>query len=352
MRLRFGLILGLAASAVAINTRTQVHAADLYTKIGEIQIGGPLPPRWDYLTVDSAAHRLYVSHATEIVVIDTSTNTVVGRIADTPGVHGIAIVPELGRAFATNGGENKVSIVDLKTLQTLSKVDTGANPDAIVYEPTRKEIYALNHTGHSATAFEAATGHVTATIPLAGTAEFSQTDPALGRVFVNIEDKSSIDVIDAARHAVVANWSVAPAESPTGMAIDPATRRILVGGGKFLVMLDDTNGKVVASVPICAGTDATFFDPGTKLVFVSCSDGHVTIAHMDSPDKLTVVQTLETSPRSRTMALDTGTHRIYLAAVKLQAPDPNAPPPAPGQRGRGPAAVPDSFHVLVFGPRG
>jgi DNA-binding beta-propeller fold protein YncE len=352
MRLRFVVILGLAAAAMAASSLGGVLAADLYTKVGEIQIGGPLPPRWDYLTIDSAAKRLYVSHGTEVVVIDTASNTVVGRIADTPGVHGMAIVPALGRGFTTNGGENKVSIVDLKTLQTLSKVDTGANPDAIVYEPTQKEIYALNHTGHSVTAFEAATGKVTATIPLAGTAETGQADPALGRVFVNIEDKDSIDVIDVAKHTVVANWPVAPAESPTGMAIDTASHRILVGGGKFLVMIDGTNGKVVANVPICAGTDATFFDPGPKLVFVSCSDGHVTIAHMDSPDKLTVVQTLETSPRSRTMALDPDTHKIYLAAVKLLPPDPNAPAPAPGQRGRGPAAVPDSFHVLVFGPRG
>jgi len=283
------------------------------------------------------------------VVIDTATNTIVGRIADTPGIHGIALAPELNRAFTSNGRENKVSVVDIKTLQTLSKVDTGANPDAILYEPKQKEVYAFNHTGHSATAFEAATGKVTATIPLAGVAEFGQADPGIGRVFVNIEDKDSVDVIDIAKHEVVANWPVAPASSPTGMAIDPAIHRLFIGGGKALVMIDDTNGRVVTSVPICAGTDATAYDPGTKLVFVSCSDGHVTIAHLDSPDKLTVVQTLETLPRSRTMTVDTATHKIYLAAVKLQPPDPNAPAPQPGQRGRGPAAVPESFHVLVYG---
>jgi YVTN family beta-propeller protein len=338
------------AGCICATGQTHVTAAGpTYAKVGEIQIGGG--GGWDYLAVDSAANRLYVSHGTEVVVIDTSTNTVVGRIADTPGVHGIAIVPSLGRAFTTNGREDKVSIVDLKTLQTSSKVATGANPDAIVYEPKQKEIYALNHTGHSATVINPETGVVIATIPLAGTAESGAADPGLGRVFVNIEDKNSVDVIDVAKHAVVGNWPVAPAEEPTGMAIDPPSHRVFVGGGKSLVMIDDTTGKVVTSVPICTGTDATFFDPGSKLVFASCSDGHVTIAHMDSPSKLTVVQTLETAPRSRTMALDPATHKIYLAAVKLPPPDPNAAPPAAGQRGRGPAPMADSFHVLVFAPQ-
>jgi DNA-binding beta-propeller fold protein YncE len=347
MRVRVMFSAAIIAGALAA-VGGALHAQAPYSKVGEIPIGGG--PGWDYLTADGAGKRLYVSHTTEIVVIDTGTNAIVGRIADTPGVHGIVIVPELGRGFSTNGREDKVGIIDLKTLQTLSKVDTGKNPDAITYDPKTKEVYAWNHTGHSATAFDAATGKVTATIPLAGSAETGASDPGLGRLFVNIEDKDSIDVIDGAKHEVVDHWPVAPAEGPTGMAIDPASHRLFVGGGKFLVMIDDTTGKVVSSVPICNGTDATFYDPGVKLVFVSCSDGKVTIAHMDSPAKLTVVQTLDTAPRSRTMALDTVTHKIYLAAVKLQPPDPNAAPPAAGQRARGPAAVAESFHVLVFGP--
>jgi YVTN family beta-propeller protein len=348
MRLRLFSTFITALVLIVVGSGRPGHAADdRYSKIGEIPIGGA--SAWDYLTVDSADHRLYVSHGTEVVVIDTTNNTIVGRIADTPGVHGVVVVRDLRGLFTTNGRENKVSVVDTQTLQTLGKVDTGANPDAIVYEPKRQEIYALNHTGHSVTAFDAATGKVTATIPLAGTAETGQADPELGRVFVNIEDKGSVDVIDVAKHEVIANWPVAPASSPTGMAIDTAAHRLFVGGGKALVMIDDTSGKVVANVPICSGTDATTYDPATKLVFVSCSDGHVTIARVDPPDTLSVVQTLETMPRSRTMALDPSTHRIYLAAVKLQPPDPNAPPPQTGQRGRGPAPVPESFHVLIFG---
>jgi DNA-binding beta-propeller fold protein YncE len=325
-----------------------------YVKIAEVPVGGA--GSWDYATVDSAGTRLYVSHATEVVVIDTANDKVVGRIAAGPGVHGIAVVPALNRVYITNGrGANpdgslgNVSVVDAKTLETLSRVPTGLGPDAILYEPKHKEIYSFNHAGKSVTTFDAASGKVSSTIPLAGVAEFGQVDG--DRAFVNIEDKDSIDVIDIDKHAVVGHWPVAPAESPTGMALDAANHRLFVGGGKAVVMIDDRTGKVMASAPICDGTDATAYDPSAKLVFVSCSDGKVTIAHVEAPDALKVVQTLETAPRSRTMTIDPATRKIYLAAISLQPPDPAAPPPAAGQRGRGPAPVPDSFKVLVFGPK-
>ena len=344
MRVRALVALALL---IALSVFGRLHAAGQYARIGEIQVGGA--GMFDYLAVDSAAKRLYVSHATEMVVIDTATNTIVGRITDTPGVHGIAIAPG-DRGFTSNGRENKVSIVDLKTLKTLSKVDTGANPDAILYEPKLKEIYALNHTGESATVIEAATGKIVATIPLAGTAETGQSDPGLGRVFVNIEDKNSIDVIDVATHKVVGNWPVAPAIAPTGMAIDAAGHRLFVGGGKFMVMIDDMSGKVVASAPICTGTDATWFDPGTKMAFSSCSDGNITAVHEDAPDKLSVVQTIQTERGARTMALDTATHKLYTAANKFEAAGAAAAPAAPAAgRGRGPTPIPESLRVLVFG---
>ncbi len=343
MRTRFVVLAAIVTIAAAAVGRLNAQTGS-YAKIAEIPIGGA--GGFDYLNVDDSAKRLYLTHGTEIVVIDTGSNAVVGKITDTPGVHGIAIAPG-GRGFTSNGRENKVSIVDLKTLQTLSKVDTGANPDAILYEPKQKEVYALNHTGNSATVIDAATGKVVATIPLAGTAETGAADPGLNRVYVNIEDKNSVDVIDVASHKVVGNWSVSPAVSPTGMAIDTATHRLFVGGGPALVMVDAASGKVTASVPICAGTDAAWFDPGPKLVFVSCSDGHITVAHEDAPDKLSVVQTINTSRGARTMALDTTTHRIYTAAQNYSTPDPNAAAPA-GGRGRGPAPIPESLHVIVL----
>jgi len=320
-------------------------AAGRYTQVADIHIGGA--GAFDYLAVDAPAKRLYVTHGTEIVVIDTTTNAIVGRIADTPRVHGIAIARN-GRGFTSNGGENKVGIVDLKTLTTLSKVDTGLNPDAILFESTRNEIYAFNHTGESATVINADSGAVVATVKLGGQAETGQADPALGKVFVNIEDKSRVDVIDMVTHTVTTSWPVAPAVDPTGMAIDLETHRLFVGGGPALVMLDARSGSVVANLNICAGTDATWFDPATKNVFVSCADGHIVVAHEDTSSKLSLVETITTARGARTMALDPVTHRLYTAAQQFAAADPNAPPLA-GRRG-GPPPVPDSFHVLVFAP--
>ncbi|MEO7272940.1 MAG: YncE family protein [Vicinamibacterales bacterium] len=303
-----------------------------YAQVADIQIGGPLPAQWDYLTADAGAKRLYVSHNAEVVVIDTTTNTVVGRIADTPGVHGIAI--GAGKVFTSNGREGTVSVVDPKTLATLSKIDSGgANPDAITFDPKRGEIWVFNHTGRSATQIEAATGKVMATIALTGTAESGQSDGA-GKVFVNIEDKDQIDVIDVASRKVQASWPVAPGAEPTGMAFDAASHRLFVGAGTVMVMLDAGNGRVVATVPICAGTDATWYDPSTKLAFSSCRDGRITVARVEG-DTMRVIQTIETSPGSRTMGLDAATHRLYVAAAR---------PNAAGGRGNDP----NSFHVLVY----
>ena len=345
------LIILAGAIAAAAWLPAAAHQSS-YEVIGEIHVGGAAT--FDYLNVDSGAKRLYLTHGTEVVVIDTTGNSVVGRIPAGPRVHGIAITPG-DRGFITNGGENTVSIVDLKTLQVLKKVDTGANPDAITYDPAKKQVYALNHTGQSATVIDAAFGVVVVTIPLSGTAETGQADPALGRVFVNIEDKDAVDVIDTATYKVVATWPVAPAASPTGMAIDTATHRLFVGGGTSTVMIDARTGKVMASAAICSGTDATWFDPGPQLVFSSCGGGAgaITVMHVDGPSALKVVETISTTRGARTMALDAATHRIYVAGQKYAPVDPNAPPPPPppaGARGRGgPPAVPDSFHVLVLG---
>jgi len=320
-----GALISLASAFVA--------AQGMYAQVGDVQIGGPLPAQWDYLTADAAGKRLYVSHNAEVVVIDTTTNQVIGRIADTPGVHGIAV--GAGKVFTSNGREGKVSMVDPKTLATISKIDSGgANPDAITFDAKRNEVWVFNHTGMSATQIEAASGKVGATIPLTGTAESGQSDGA-GKVFVNIEDKDQIDVIDIAAKKVSASWPVAPGTSPTGMALDNATHRLFVGAGKFMVMMDATNGKVVSSVPICAGTDATWYDAGTRLAFSSCRDGKITVAKVDG-DTMTVVQTIETSAGSKTMALDSTTHKLYVAAAK---------PNTSGGRGNDP----NSFHVLVYG---
>jgi len=311
-----------------------------YHLIKEIPVGGD--GGWDYCSVDSAGQRLYVSHGTKVVVIDLAKDQVAGEITNTPGVHGIAIAPDLGLGVTSNGREDKAGIVDLKTLQTLSKVDTGKNPDGMLYEPGRKEAYLFNSRGQSATVIDVKAGKVIATIPLDGKPEFAQADPKAGRVYDNLEDKNEVAVIDTKSHQVVTNWPIAPGEEASGMAIDLKNHRLFLGcgGSKTMVMMDSTSGKVIATVPTGQGVDANAFDPGTGFAFASCGDGTTTIAHEDTPDKLTVVQTLATERGARTMALDPKTHKIYLPSAKFEAP-------AEGQR-RG-KMVPDSFKILVYG---
>src|SRR5436305_6788120 len=201
--------------------------AEPYKFLTEIPIGGE--GGWDILTVDSTAGRLYLSHATKVVVVEINKNAVAGEIADTPGVHGFVAVPEFQRGFSTNGKENKSSVVDLATLKTISKVETGESPDAIVYEPHRKEVYVFNHRGNSVTVLDAKTATVAATIPLDGNPEFAAVDENAGRIYCNIEDKSEVAVIDTTKHEVAANWPLAPGEEPSGIALDAAHHRLFSG---------------------------------------------------------------------------------------------------------------------------
>lgn len=333
------------ACSIASVVATELYAADgPYHLLKEIPIGGD--GGWDCLSVDEAGRRLYVSHATEVVVVDLDKEAVVGTITNTPGVHGLAVVSDLQRGFTSNGRENKASMVDLKTLDTLSKVDTGENPDAVLYDPGQKEVYIFNGRGQSATVIEPKSGKVVATVSLSGKPEFGTADPKAGRVYNNLEDKSQVVAVDTKTHQVVNTWPAAPGEEPSGLAIDPAHHRLFLGcGNKLMVMMDSESGKVIASVPIGDGVDGAEFDPGTQYAFASCRDGTVTIAHEDAPNKLTVVQTLATQRGSRTMTIDTKTHKIYLAAAKFEAPAEGTPA---GGRSR-PKMVPGTFKVLVYG---
>ena len=325
-----------------------MHAAEEqsnYKFIKSIPIGGE--GGWDYLSIDAKARKLYVTHASKIVFVDLTQDKVAGEIADTPGVHGFAIAPELGRGFSSNGAESRVSVVDLKTLKTIAKVKTGENPDAILYDSTHSEVYAFNGRGKSATVTNAESNNLVSTVPLSGKPEFAAADGLGERVFCNIEDKSEVAVIDMKTHAVTATWPLSPGEEPTGMAFDAVHHRLFVGcHNKLMTMLDSDTGKVVAKAPIGAGVDACAFDDANQLAFASCGDGTVTIAKEEALDKLTVVQTLTTEPGARTMALDPGTHRIYTCTAQI-APD-TGPSPSPGEHRR-PNYVPGTFHVLVYG---
>ncbi|HEX4665385.1 MAG TPA: hypothetical protein VH207_02200 [Chthoniobacterales bacterium] len=341
--MRWNLICGTLTCTCALLSATGA-SNDSYRFIREIPIGGE--GGWDILTVDSPAHRLYLSHSTKVAVVDLARDAVAGEITDTPGVHGFVAVPELGRGFSSNGKESRSSVVDLKTLNTISKIETGENPDALVYEPRNKEIYIFNHKGDSATVINAPSAEVVHTIPLGGSPEFAAVDRAAGRVYCNLEDKSEVAAIDVTKHEVVARWPLAPGEEPTGIAFDPAHHRLFAAcHNKLLVMLDSDTGKVVATVPIGEHVDGCAFDEATQLVFASCGEGVTTIAKEETPDKLTVVQTLKTERGARTIALDPVSHRIYLPTAKF-GPNPTPGPGAP----HWPAIIPNSMKLLIYGP--
>ncbi len=337
---RFGIQVIALPCALAISAATGTP----YRFIKEIVAGGE--GGWDYLTVDSAARRLYVAHATKVAVIDLEKDRVVGEIADTPGVHGFAIAPELGLGFSSNGTENKASIVDLKTLKTVSKVNTGEDPDAILYVPEKQEVYTFNGRSQSATVFEARTGKIVATIPLPGKPEFAVLDRTAGRIYNNIENQDEVVVLNVNTRSIVATWPIAPAEEPTGMALNAEHHRLfIVARNKRMIMMDSVTGKVLASVPIGAEVDGCAFDPLTGLAFSSCGDGTVTVVREETPGKLTVVQTLATAKGARTMALDPRTHRIYLCAAGYE-PLPGA---APGTGRPLAPMIRGSLRVLVYG---
>lgn len=328
------LLLPLLCSLAVVTVR----ADGPYHFIKDIPISGN--GGWDYLSVDPDLHRLYVSHASEVVVIDLTSDRVAGEITNVMGVHGLAPAPDLDKGMITCGRENKAAIVDLKTLQIIAKLDTGEGPDGMLYDPGKQEFYTLNGRGESATVIDAKLDQVVATIPLGGRPEFATADPTAERVFDNLEDKSEVAAIDTGKHVVVSRWPIAPGESASGMAIDTKTHHLFIGcHNKLMVMMDATDGKVLASVPIGEGVDADAFDPGTGLAFASCGDGTTTIAKEDG-NQLKVVQMLQTQRSARTMTIDPTTHKIYLAAAQFETPQPGE------RRGK---MVPGTFKILVYG---
>jgi DNA-binding beta-propeller fold protein YncE len=300
---------------------------------------------WDYVTADPAAHRLYVSHATKVQVVDTAIGAVVGEIPDTPGVHGVAIAPELGRGFTSNGRAGTVTVFDLKTLAPLATVTvTGSNPDAILYEPASRRVFTFNGGSKDATAIDAASAKVVGTLPLGGKPEFAATD-GKGRIWVNIEDTSEILAFDAGTLKVMGRWPLAPCEEPSGLAIDRQHRRLFtVCRNKLMAVVDGDSGRVLATVPTGGGTDGAAFDPVAGLAFASNGEGTLTVVHEDSPEKFTLVGNVPTRRGARTIALDEATHRIYLPTAQF-GPPPAATAERPHSR---PSIVPGTFEVLVL----
>jgi DNA-binding beta-propeller fold protein YncE len=313
------------------------HLLKSYTLGGE---GG-----WDYLTLDSASRRLYISRATHVIVIDADSGKSVGDIPDTPGVHGIALSPEFGRGFISNGREGTVSIFDMNTLKTLNKVKVGENPDAILYDPATKRVFAFNGRSHDASVIDAEKGTVISTIKLDGKPEFGVTDEN-GEVFVNIEDKSELTAIGSKSLQVKSTWPLAPCEEPTGLAIDRKNRRLFSGcSNKLMSILNADSGKLIGTLPIGDGVDGTAFDPDAGLAFASCGEGVLTVVREDPPDKFSVVENVATQHGARTLTLDPKTHQVFVVTAKFAA-QPAATASQPRPR---PAILPDSFVVLVVG---
>jgi DNA-binding beta-propeller fold protein YncE len=300
---------------------------------------------WDYLTYDPAGKRLFISRGTRVQVVDPVKGTVVAEIADTGGVHGIALASDLGKGFTSNGRENTVTVFDLKTLKETSKIkiEGGENPDAILYDPASKRVFTFNGRSKNATVIDAEKGTVVATIPLDGKPEFAAAD-GKGMVFVNIEDKSELVSIDAKKAAVAKTWPLTGCEEPSGLAIDQKHHRLFAGcHNKVMAIVNADDGKVVATVPIGQGVDANAFDPGTELAFSSNGDGTLTVVHEDSVDKFKVVQNAETQRGARTMALDPNTHEVYLVTAEF-----DEQPPAEGQTRPRRTMKPGSFTLLVM----
>jgi DNA-binding beta-propeller fold protein YncE len=329
-RLLVTVLSALALSAASSDAATGYHI------IGDIQIGGE--GGWDYLTVDSAAHRLYVSHATHVAVVDLDTSKVVGDVPDTPGVHGIAIAPELNKGFISNGRGNTVTIFDLKTLKTLGTVPAGENPDDICYDAGSSRVFVFNGRSKNATVIDAKANKAAATIALPGKPEFSVAD-GKGKVYTNIEDTNEIVEIDTAKAAVTKKYALTGCDGPSGMAFDAKSRRLFsVCSNRVMAISDPDAGKVVASAAIGAGSDGAAFDPGTGYVFSSNGDGTLTIVQQ-SGGRWNVLENIATERGARTIAVDEKTHRIYLPTART----------APSTGGGRAAYLPNTFKVLVVG---
>jgi YVTN family beta-propeller protein len=276
----------------------------------------PVPGQgsWDYLIVDEGARRLYVSHGTQVEVIDVDSGTVVGKIENTLGVHGIALAPELGKGFVSNGQTSTAAIFDLKTLKKIGEVPTGKKPDAIIYDPSTFRVFVFNGESDSATVINAKDNSVAGTVKLGGGPEYGVAD-GKGYVFDNVEDESVVLKIDANKMTVEQRWKTC--EKPSSMGMDRENRRLFVGcRSKVMAVMNADTGQVITTLPIGDHVDATAYDAGNKLIFNSNGEGTVTVIRQDSPDKYSAVETVKTLPRAKTMALDPKTHQLFLSTAE------------------------------------
>jgi len=301
---------------------------------------------FDYITVDSAARRVYLSHGTEVKVIDADSGELIGNVTGLKQDHGVAIAAEFGRGFISDGQQGKVIVFDLKTLKVTGDVDADKDADCVIYDPFSKRIFVMDGDPHNATVIDPKSDAVIGKIDLGGGPEFAVAD-GKGTVYINLEDKSEIAAVDSSSLKIKSRWTVAPAGGPTALAMDIQHHRLFSAGRdpQMLVALDSDTGKVLQSFPISGGVDAAAYDTETGLIFASTREGMVHVFHEDSPDKFSAAETIKTEMGAKTMGLDAKTHKLFLDTADFE------PPPAPSADRPHPrgAAIPGTFHVLVYG---
>jgi YVTN family beta-propeller protein len=332
----------LAGSSFLLNAQSKPSEYKVVNKYHVPGEGG-----WDYLSVDESTGRVFISHGTVVDVVDGKTGTLLGMIPDTKGVHGIALAPELNKAFISDGKDSSVTVVDLKLLAFKEKVAvTGQNPDAILYDPFSQKVFVYNGRSANATVIDAKTDKVVATIKLDGKPEFSVTD-GKGKVYVNIEDKSEITCIDAATLSVDKVWSIAPGEEPSGLALDNENHKLFaVCGNEMMVVVDAISGKVITTLPIGRNTDGATFDPGLKRAYSSNGEGTMTVVQETSPDKFVVLETVKTLPGARTITIDKKTHHLFLTTAEFGP----APEKTEANQHPRPTIKPATFTLIEIAP--
>jgi DNA-binding beta-propeller fold protein YncE len=334
---------------VVLGAASVVMAANGYHLLKKYSFGaaeGSTREYFDYVSVDSAARRVYLSHGTEIKVIDADSGALVANITGLKQDHGVAVASEFGRGFISDGGQGKVIIFDLQTLKVTGEAKADNDADCVIYDPSSKHVFVMNGDPHSSTVIDAKSGSVVGTIELGGGPEFAVAD-GKGTVYINLEDKSELVAVDSATLKIKSRWPLAPAGAPTALAMDVAHHRLFSAGRnpQTMVVLDSESGKVLQSFPISAGVDAAAYDAETGMIFVSTREGLVHVFHEDSPDKFSEAETIKTEYGAKTMGLDTKTHHLFLDTADFgPAPAPTADRPHPNR-----TPIQGTFHLLVYG---
>ncbi|MBN8856464.1 MAG: hypothetical protein BGO55_16855 [Sphingobacteriales bacterium 50-39] len=326
-----------AICTIMLSATSMAQSTDSFQLSKTFRIGSP--GGWDYISV-GPDKKIYVSHGTYVVILDEKKGDSVGVIPNTPGVHGIAFDEALGKGYTSNGRNNSVTVFEIRTGKVLNQIPTGQNPDAIMFDPFTKSVITCNGRSHDLSVIDPVTEQVTATITLDGKPETAVSDDA-GRIYVNIEDKNKITVVDMIHKQVVTSWSLSPGDGPTGLAIDKKTRRLFAGCDKWLMVMDAVSGSIVGKYPIGDGCDGVAFDSHLKDIFASCGEGLLTVIHENSANSFQVVANVPTKRSARTLAVDENNHEVFLPAAEMEK----------GATGERPKPLPGTFEVLVVARR-